>query len=102
MKPSLFFAAFDPLYETPTVCDVCRSNPPILSYEFATSETRGQAEEKKGFCCAHCTTILLQILERDESQKWAEEKAALKAEDSDVSDFRQHRLPAFWNANNRA
>jgi hypothetical protein len=103
MKPSLFFSAFEPLHETPAVCDVCDANPPILSYEFATYKTRGEAEEKKGFCCAHCSTILLHILEREESQKWAQEKAILRADESDVADFRQRRLTAFQdNGNHRA
>jgi hypothetical protein len=95
MRPSLFFAAFEPLQETPQVCDICNSNPPVLCYEFATYGTRGEAKEKKGFCCAHCTTILARMLGRDESQRWAEEEAALKADEFDVSDFRQHRLAAF-------
>jgi len=100
MRPSLFFGALEPLHETPEVCDVCKENPPILCYEFASYGPRGEAQEKKGFCCAHCTTILVRILERDESQRWAEEEAALKDDESDVSDFRQHRLAAFRNNEN--
>jgi hypothetical protein len=95
MKPSLFFCAFEPLQETPEVCDVCNSNPPVLRYEFATYGTQGEGKEKKGFCCARCTTGLLRILVRDESRRWAEEEAALKADEFDVSDFRQHRSAAF-------
>jgi hypothetical protein len=100
MRPSLFFSAFEPLHERPEVCDVCHSRPPVLSYEFATYGTAGEAKEKKGFCCADCTTTLLRILERDESQRWAEEEKALKADESDVSDFRQHRLAAFRDNKN--
>jgi len=95
MRPSLFFSAFEPLVETPEVCDVCNSSPPILSYEFATYGTRGEVKEKKGFCCAHCTTILLCTLEDVESQRWAEEEAALRADEFDVSDLRLRRLAAF-------
>jgi hypothetical protein len=97
MRPSLFFGAFEPLHETPEVCDVCKENPPVLRYEFASYGTRGEAEEKKGFCCAHCTSILVRILEGDESQRWAEEEAALKDDESDGSDFKQQRLAAFTN-----
>ncbi|HXY11014.1 MAG TPA: hypothetical protein VEI52_24490 [Terriglobales bacterium] len=100
MRPSVFFSAFEPLHETPEMCDVCHAKPPVLSYELDTYGTRGEAKEKKGFCCAHCTTILLRILERDESQRWAQEEAALKADDSDVSDFRRHRLAAFKDNKN--
>ena len=92
MIPSLFFSAFEPLHETPEVCDICNADPPVFSYEGVTCGTQGEAKEKKGFCCAHCTTILLRMLERDESQRWAEEQSALKADESDVSDFRQDRL----------
>ena len=94
MRPSLFFSAFEPLHETPDVCGICRANPPVFSYEVATCGARGQAKEKKGFCCVHCTTLLLRKLERDESQRWTEEQAALNADESDVADFRQHRLAA--------
>ena len=94
MKPSLFFCAFEPLHETPEVCDICSANPAAFSYEVATCGTRGEAKEKKGFCCVHCTTLLLRILERDESQRWTEAQAALNADESDVSDFRQHRPAA--------
>jgi len=95
MRPSLFFSAIEPLRETRAMCDVCNSNPPVLSYEFATYGTRGEVKEKKGSCCAHCTTLLLCILERAESQRWAEEEAAFRADDFDVSDLRQRRLAAF-------
>jgi hypothetical protein len=100
MRPSVLFSAFDPLHETPERCDVCESKPPVFSYEFATYRPRGEAEEKKGFCCARCTTLLLRTLQRDESQRWAEEEAALRADESDVSDFRQHRLAAFGDNRN--
>jgi hypothetical protein len=100
MRPSLFFSAFEPLHETPEMCDICNSNPPVFSYEVAYG-TRGEAKEKKGFCCVLCTTVLLRILARDESQNWAEEEAALKADECDVSDFSQHRLAAFGDEQNR-
>lgn len=100
MRPSLFFSAFEPLQETPEVCDVCNSNPPVLSYEFATYGTHGEMKEKKGFCCAHCTSILVCILERAESQKWAQEEAALRADEVDVADLRQRRLAAFGDNEN--
>jgi len=100
MRPNLFFSAFEPLQEAPEVCDVCKSNPPILSYEFATYGARGEVKEKTGFCCAHCTTILVRILECAESQRWAEEEAALRADQVDVSDLMQRRLAAFGGNQN--
>jgi len=101
MRPSLFFSAFEPLHENPEVCDICRANPPVFGYEVATCGAQGEAKEKRGFCCAHSTTILLHILQCDESQNWAEEQAALNADESDVSDFRQHRLAASRDKENR-
>jgi hypothetical protein len=100
MRPSLFFSAFEPLHETPESCDICKSKPPVVSYEFTSYGIRGEAKEKKGFCCAHCSTLLLRTLESDESQRWVEEEAALEADASDVSDFRQHRLAAFRDDKN--
>jgi hypothetical protein len=61
MRPSLFFSAFEPLQETPEVCDVCNSNPPVLSYEFATYGTQGEVKEKaKGIllCTLHHHTLV--------------------------------------------
>jgi len=94
MRPNLFFSAFEPLWETSEMCDICNASPPIFSYEFGTDGTRA-VKDKKGFCCAHCTTILLHTLGLDESQKGAEGEAVLQADASDVSDFRQHRLASF-------
>ena len=82
------------------MCDVCHAKTPVLSYEFATYGPRGEVKDKKGFCCAHCTTILLSRLELVESQRWAEEEAALKADEFDVSDLRQRRLAAFRDNEN--
>src|SRR5712691_3083312 len=97
MRPSLFFSAFELLREKPEMCAVCILKPPVFTYELETCGENGEPEEQKGFCCSDCAVDLLQKLGQTESQKWAEEEAALEDDDSDVTDFREHRLAAFPN-----
>lgn len=95
MKPSLFLYAIEPLHEKPEVCDVCSSNPPVLRYEFDEYGEGGESHENKGFCCGRCATDLLHKLEHAEAQRWAEEEAALKVDEFDISAFHENRLAAF-------
>jgi hypothetical protein len=95
MKPNIFFSAFEPLHEVPEVCDICKLNPPALSYEFETALEAREPEERKGFCCRWCAAELLHKLERAATRRWAEEEAALKVDEFDVTDFRERRLAAF-------
>jgi hypothetical protein len=97
MKPSVFFSAIEPLHEIPGVCDLCISSLPILSYEFEECGASRESQEKKGFCCARCAVELLRKLEHAEARQWAEEEAALKVDEFDISAFREHRLAAFPN-----
>ena len=89
MKPSVFFSAFEPLHEVPQVCDVCRLDPPALSYEFETTGETGEPEEQKGFCCRWCAAELLHKLERADAQRRAEEEAALKVDEFDIINFEE-------------
>jgi len=95
MRPRVFFSAFEPLHEVPEACDICTLDPPIFSYEFHSRDENGKAREKKGFCCSMCAVTLVLKAEREASNLWAEEEAALKSDDFDVSDFQQHRLVAY-------
>jgi len=95
MKGSLHISTFDPMHEVPEVCKVCGSNPPIFFYEWFSHGDGGESQNVEGFCCADCGVELLRKLERREAHDWAEEEAALEADGSDVTDFREHRLAAF-------
>jgi len=97
MKPSIFFSAFELLRDNPEMCNVCNSKPPAFNYKLETCGEDGEPEEQKGFCCSRCAVELLQELGHAESQKWAEEEAALEDDDVDVTDFRERRLAAFPN-----
>jgi hypothetical protein len=98
MRPYVFFSAFELLRDKPEMCNVCSSKPPVFNYELETWGENGKPEEQKGFCCSRCAVELLQELGRAESQKWAEEEAALEKDDFDVTDFRERRLAAFPNS----
>jgi hypothetical protein len=95
MNATLFFATFDPLRETPDVCTLCGSRPPVFNYEFHTEDENGELQSTTGFCCAGCATKRLRQLEATESREWAVEEAALAADDSDVTEFQKRRLATF-------
>jgi hypothetical protein len=81
MNATLFFATFDPLRETPDVCNICVSRPPAFNYEFHTEDKSREPQRFKGFCCACCAAELVRKLEFTESRDWAEKEAALAADD---------------------
>lgn len=95
MRGSLHISTFDPMHEVPEVCNVCGSKPPIFFYDWFPSGQESDPQNIEGFCCAACGAELLKKLERLEAREWAREEAALKADGSDVTDFREHRLAAF-------
>jgi hypothetical protein len=95
MNATLFFATFDPLRETPDVCSLCGSRPPVFNYEFHTDDDSSKPQSTSGFCCASCSAELLRRLESAESRKWEEEETALAADDLDVTEFQKRRLATF-------
>ena len=95
MMDSLFFYGFDPLHEVPEVCTVYASHPPVFSFDYRGLDESGESQKTSGFCCAACAAMLLQRLERAESQEWADEEAVLFQDDFDITEFRKHRLAAF-------
>ena len=98
MNDSVFFATFDPLYvNAPDACSLCIAQPPIFDYEYALERENGERQYIKGFCCARCAADLLKKLANNEAREWAEEEAALQAEDPDVTDFQKRRLATFGN-----
>lgn len=85
MSEKVIFSAFDPVrFDTPSRCDVCLATPPVFHYEYNVDESV-RHPVRKGFCCAACSTKLLEKLQRAESRVWAEEEAALEADDIEVS-----------------
>jgi hypothetical protein len=95
MRGSLHLSTFDPMHEVPEVCNVCGSHPPVFFYEWLPYDEETEPQNVEGFCCGDCGVALLKTLERREAREWAEEEAALEADGSDVTDFREHRLAAF-------
>jgi hypothetical protein len=89
MASSVLFTTFDPLRDAPEMCSVCRSHPPVFHFEFGTADETGGPYYIKGFCCEPCATRLLKTLECTESREWAEEAAALDADDQDTTEFRK-------------
>jgi hypothetical protein len=89
MPSSVLFTTFDPLRDAPEVCSVCHSHPPVFHFEFATADEDEADYSIKGFCCESCATRLLKTLECTESREWAEEAAALAADDQDTAEFRK-------------
>jgi len=87
MHNSLHFTTFDPLRDAPELCGLCRTRPPVLHFEFNSDEYQKEPLSSKGFCCEVCATRLLKTLERTESREWAEEEAALAADDLDTAEF---------------
>jgi len=95
MRASLYLAAFDPMHEVPQFCGLCNTKPPVFNYEFRTYDPGGDLSDTQGFCCTACASTLVQKLERNEAQTWAQEEKALKAEDVDVSALHAQRLASF-------
>ncbi|HKU20912.1 MAG TPA: hypothetical protein VJQ50_07850 [Terriglobales bacterium] len=96
MNDSVFFASFNPLFcEAPDTCELCGVNLPIFQYEYCAQNQNRERQYLKGFCCAACAAQLLQKLKRSEAREWAEEEAALCADDMDVTEFHRRRLAAF-------
>jgi len=87
MYNSLHFTTFDPLRDAPEVCGLCQARPPVFHFEINSNADPKESFSRKGFCCDVCATRLLKKLERTESQEWAEEEAALAAEDLDTFEF---------------
>jgi hypothetical protein len=96
MNDSVFFATFDPLFvNAPDGCSLCITQPPIFSYEYCIEEENGHRQYLKGFCCAACASDLLKKLAKTEATDWAQEEAALEADDLDVTDLQKRRLATF-------
>jgi hypothetical protein len=89
MTSSVLFTTFDPLRDAPEVCSVCHCHPPVFHFEFATADEDATDYSIKGFCCEPCATRLLKTLECTESREWAEETAALAADDQDTTEVRK-------------
>lgn len=95
MSEKVTFSAFDPiLFDAPSQCDVCTSQPPMFHYEYDIDEGVRQ-QPRKGFCCRSCATKLLDTLQRAESQAWAQEEAFLKTNDVDTADLEERRFATF-------
>jgi hypothetical protein len=92
----LSFATFDPVIrDAPTHCDTCHSGSPIFSYELRTQDEHGERRNIYGFCCAGCGPQLLKKLGHQECRDWADEEAALQADDLEIGDFHERRAAAF-------
>jgi len=89
MPSSVLFTTFEPLRDAPEMCSVCHSYPPFFHFEFRTADEGDAPYSIKGFCCEPCATRLLKTLECTESREWAEEAAALAADDQDTDEFRK-------------
>jgi hypothetical protein len=95
MHDSILFATFDPMRDVPETCTRCKVKPPAFSYEAQVDHPGAEPRTLIGFCCVDCAAKLLKAMERAESREWAEEEAALAADDLDVSDLHQRRLATF-------
>ena len=82
---SLRFTTFDPIRDAPELCALCKARPPV--FYFACNRDTDPEQSASGFCCEVCATRLLKTLERTESQEWAQEEAALAADDLDTAEF---------------
>ena len=89
MHNSVRFTTFDPLRDAPELCSACRVHPPIFHYEFCSEDKSGEPISRKGFCCEVCAARLLKALECEESVEWAQEEAALAADNLDTAEFRE-------------
>jgi len=94
MHNSVLFTTFDPLRDAPELCGACGVLPPIFHYEFCSEDESEQALSMKGYCCEVCATRLLKALECEESLEWAQEEAALAADNLDTTEF-QERLASL-------
>ena len=95
MHDSLLFATFDPLRDAPETCSRCHANPPVFSYEVQADMPGAEPRTRIGFCCSACAAKLLLAMERAESRDWAQEEAALAADDLDTTGFHQRRVATF-------
>jgi len=96
MNDSIFFATFDPLYmNAPDACSLCIAQPPAFNYQYCVEHGDGKRHYIKGFCCTACASGLLKKLAGREAEEWAQEEAALQADDLDVTDFQKRRLATF-------
>jgi len=89
MHNSVRFTTFDPLRDAPELCSACGVLPPIFHYEFCCEDENEEPLSRKGFCCEVCATRLLKALECEESVEWAQEEAALAADNLDTTEFRE-------------
>jgi hypothetical protein len=95
MNGKVSFRAFEPLlHDAPQLCNLCLSKAPAFKYEYHTEEHQ-QEKNRTGFCCLFCAPQLLKKLASVESHRWAEEEAALKADNEDTSDIHARRLATF-------
>jgi hypothetical protein len=77
------FSTFDPvLHDSPVLCDICVTVPPVFVYELKPADGDGTAVT--GYCCGLCAPGFLRRLEAREAAEWAAEEAAL--EDTDILD----------------
>jgi hypothetical protein len=95
MHDSILFATFDPMRDVPETCTRCRSNPPAFSYEAEVDIPGTEPRTMIGFCCTGCAGKLLKAMETAESREWAQEEAALAADDQDVAALHERRLATF-------
>lgn len=89
MHNSVLFTTFDPLHDTPELCSACGVLTPVFHYEFCSEDENEGPLSRKGFCCEFCATRFLKALECEESVEWAQEEAALAADNLDTTEFRQ-------------
>lgn len=102
MIDRICFATFDPLRDVPQACNRCLTHPPVFTFEFHCHADGGEGREEKGHCCGRCAAELLKRLESAESREWAEEEAALRAEDLEIDGFRERRLSTFAHSHWKA
>jgi len=89
MHHSLLFSTFAPLRDAPRLCGTCRMLPPVFHYEFCSHDQNEELFFQKGFCCQLCAARLLKVLECEESVEWAQEEAALAADELDTTEIRE-------------
>ncbi|HEU5335681.1 MAG TPA: hypothetical protein VFU27_06940 [Terriglobales bacterium] len=102
MNDSVFFATFDPIFcDAPASCDRCGAGVPVFQYEHCTQNQDKERQYLKGFCCGTCADQILRQLKAAESREWAEEEAALQADDMDTTELHHRRQAAFTDGQGR-
>lgn len=102
MNDSVFFATFDPVFcDAPASCERCGAGVPVFQYEYCTQNQSKEREYQKGFCCGGCADQILRQLKAAESHEWAEEEAALQADEMDTTELHQRRVAAFEDGQQR-